>query len=157
MNDDELLHEGTPMDAFWVWARTQSKQATPRVGKWMLWPSDEEVATIWHQVYELSQREQSGVIQAKVSRETNRMAPNTRLICVYTADSDDKEDLQRVVTALRMAVNPAYVLLYKENRVTRAGLYQNAFRPVSKWRVRPYETTILAVKGYQPFEEEHHV
>jgi hypothetical protein len=73
------------------------------------------------------------------------------LICVYTKDSDDLADLQRVVNQLRESLDRKHRLVYKEDKMTLAGGYKDTTaRPVSKWYVNPYETEIRMVKGYVP-------
>jgi len=104
-------------------------------------------------------------MQAKISLKENESS-GERVICIYTPDSDDLPDLQRVVDKLREGLDPKYRLIYKENRTTRAGYYSERYagarkdkknyveRPVSKWYVRPYEKTVNAVKGYIPPEAD---
>lgn len=77
-------------------------------------------------------------IQAKISCVESRELSGERLICVYTYDSDDMEDLQRVVDNLRSSIDPKHRLIYKEDSMTRAGFYQDADRRVSKWYVRAF-------------------
>ena len=118
----------------------------------MLWPKGEEAIEVWRVICELTCSHELG-IQAKMSCVENRELSGERLICVYTYDSDDMEDLQRVVDKLRSSIDPKHRLIYKEDSMTRADFYQDADRRVSKWYVRPDEKTIRAVKGYRPVQE----
>jgi hypothetical protein len=167
VKDDELAKYGTQHDGTWDWALAErQRRTTPRTGKWMLWPQGEESIEVWRVICELTRAHALG-IQAKISCVRNRELSGERLICVYTYDSDDREDLQRVVDQLRESIDPQYRLIYKEDSMTRAGFYSAAHlpasgkktreyvdRPVSKWYVRPRERTIRAVKGYKPVQSE---
>jgi Domain of unknown function (DUF1917) len=154
--DSRLLQYGDHYDDFWVWAtkltRQQKSQISERTGKWMLWPADDEVVKVWRVICELTQNGMLGV-QAKVTYcgyDLSRSLKD-RLICVYTKDSDDLADLQRVVNQLRESLDRKHRLVYKEDRMILAGGYKDTTaRPVSKWYVNPYETEIRMVKGYVP-------
>jgi hypothetical protein len=152
VKDDELAKYGARYDGVWSWALAKGCKGTPRTGKWMLWPKGEEAIEVWRVICELTCSHELG-IQAKMSCVENRELSGERLICVYTYDSDDMEDLQRVVDKLRSSIDPKHRLIYKEDSMTRADFYQDADRRVSKWYVRPDEKTIRAVKGYRPVQE----
>lgn len=152
MKDAELIAHGAKYDGVWSWARADSSGWTARSGKWMLWPEGEEALSAWRIIGELTRAGKLG-IQAKISCRAQRELVGERLICVYTADSDDLPDLQRVVDLLRNHLNPKHRLIYKEESMTHAGLYQDANRRVSKWYVHPGERIIRGVKGYKPVHE----
>jgi hypothetical protein len=152
VKDDELAKYGARYDGVWSWALAKGCKGTPRTGKWMLWPKGEEAIEVWRVICELTCSHELG-IQAKMSCVENRELSGERLICVYTYDSDDMEDLQRVVDKLRSSIDPKHRLIYKEDSMTRADFYQDVDRRVSKWYVRPDEKTIRAVKGYRPVQE----
>lgn len=152
MKDGELAKYGDMYDGVWSWALAKGHQGTPRTGKWMLWPEGEEAIEVWRIICALTHSHELG-IQAKISCSEERELSGERLICVYTSDSDDREDLQRVVDKLRSSIDPKYRLIYKEDSMTRAGFYQDADRRVSKWYVSPGEVTIRPVKGYRSVQE----
>lgn len=138
----------------WSWAFhgvSGGKPHTERVGKWMLWPEGINAIEAWKTIVELTRSNRLGT-QAKISAQYGRELVGERLICVYTYDSDDMEDLQRIVNVLREHIDPAYRLVYKEDRATRAGYYQGSGKVTSKWYVKPFETLIRPVKGYEPPE-----
>jgi hypothetical protein len=166
VKDDELTKYGAKYGGGWSWALAESQgRSTPRTGKWMLWPEGEEAKEVWRIICTLTSSHELG-IQAKISCERNKELEGERLICVYTSDSDDVRDLQRVVDKLRESVDPKYRLIYKEDSMTRAGFYSERHagarkekrtyvdHPVSKWYVWPHERTIRAVKRYRPIQEE---
>src|SRR5207245_2787774 len=80
-----------------------------------------------------------------------------RLICVYTYDSDDMQDLQRIVDTLRSNLTYQDRLIYKEDAFTLAGIYASSKNvhgnATSKWYVRSNETVIRRVKGYRPLRQ----
>lgn len=153
--DNELLHYGDHNDSAWVWAtkltREQKQRISERTGKWMLWPIGKEAIEVWRVICELTRGGSLG-IQAKITyREHCIPGDAERLICVYTYDSDDLSDLQRVVNQLRESLDQKYRLIYKEDRMTMAGGYVGTTkRRVSKWYVNPHEMVIHAVRGYTP-------
>ncbi|KAJ5885266.1 hypothetical protein N7495_009776 [Penicillium taxi] len=66
-------------------------------GKWMLFPNVRDVNEAWKKiVVALDQQEIDGVAKAA----TDDGSGQSRLICVYTYDFEDKEDLKRVVKML---------------------------------------------------------
>lgn len=154
MKDNELTRYGHYYDSRWMWAvpsiRPKDLSTEERNGKWMLWPTGEEAVAVWRTICKLTKQGKLGV-QAKIDCCKGRELAGERLICVYTEDSDDLEDLQRVVDQLRESLDPRHRLIYKEDRMTSAGGYKSTTdRPVSKWYVRPHETEIHMVKGYVP-------
>ncbi len=91
----------------------------PRVGKWMLWLTLEQVDKCWAQIDE---RTRSGRLGISAKRAT---APNDNghfLVCVYTLDYADMRDVSRVLGLLRRLGHRGK-LLYKEDAATRAGVY----------------------------------
>jgi hypothetical protein len=117
LKDEELAKYGEKYDGVWSWALAKSGDSTPRTGKWMLWPQGEEAIEVWHVVCELTCSHKLG-IQAKMSCEAGRELLGERLICVYTYDSDDLQDVQRVVDTLRRCIDPKHRLIYKEDSMT---------------------------------------
>ena len=68
-------------------------------GKWMLFPSADDVNTVWRAVAEGTARGELG-IAAKVATDEGNGDRVPRLICVYTVDFADKEDVRRVLEQL---------------------------------------------------------
>jgi hypothetical protein len=69
-----------------------------RCGKWMLFCSDQTVDEIWAAVAKATADNQLG-IAAKVA--TRQDVDDDRLVCVYTADFADKDDVRRVALKLK--------------------------------------------------------
>ncbi|PGH11691.1 hypothetical protein AJ79_04714 [Helicocarpus griseus UAMH5409] len=73
-------------------------------GKWMLFPSVKTVDRVWRIVAEATAKGQLG-IGAKVATDGGNSGPGAtappRLICVYTADFADKEEIWRVLVRMK--------------------------------------------------------
>ena len=68
-------------------------------GKWMLFPSSAKVNAVWQLVAEATISEQLGC-GAKVATDGGLGNDWPRLICVYTEDCSDHEDVERVLRKL---------------------------------------------------------
>ncbi|KAH3920329.1 hypothetical protein HBI56_068580 [Parastagonospora nodorum] len=92
-------------------------------GKWMLFPKLEEVNQVWKKVVE-------GVINnrlgptAKVAPDEGK--PGDRLICIYTRDFRDQDDVLRVLLELETMglVNSGRSIYYKSDAFTYLDLYK---------------------------------
>ncbi|KAK5653567.1 hypothetical protein OQA88_8829 [Cercophora sp. LCS_1] len=67
-------------------------------GKWMLFPEPGDVNEAWETVAKATIQNELGVL-AKVQTRTS--SERERLICVYTSDFRDEEDIARVLNRLR--------------------------------------------------------
>ena len=68
-------------------------------GKWMLFPTVETLDHDWKLVAEGTTRNRLG-IGAKVATAGDDHDPNQRLICIYTRNFDDRNDVKRVLKQL---------------------------------------------------------
>ncbi|KAJ5797723.1 uncharacterized protein N7503_007019 [Penicillium pulvis] len=70
------------------------------VGKWMLFPSPSEVDSTWKTLVTAMDE---GTIRAdaKVAADTGSGSGQSRLICVYTPDFEDKKDVKEVLLMLQ--------------------------------------------------------
>jgi hypothetical protein len=68
-------------------------------GKWMLFPSVDEVDEVWGIVVRAMEKGELGDA-AKVATDDGSGSGQSRLICVYSADFGDVEDVKRVVRRL---------------------------------------------------------
>ena len=67
-----------------------------RCGKWMLFTEATEVDRVWKAVAQATANDELG-IAAKVACRQNTAPTRTRLICIYTYDFLDKDDIGRVL------------------------------------------------------------
>jgi hypothetical protein len=94
------------MDEYWIYARRRSADYPPhteRGGKWLLFIPKEHIDEAWATIKEATEDGRLGS-SAKVAtacpnpHETN---PGSKVICVYTYDGDDRDDVGRVPGDLR--------------------------------------------------------
>lgn len=67
-------------------------------GKWMLFPSSDMVDEMWRKVAKATLE---GTLGCAAKVATDDGSENRRLICVYTEDFTDEEDVRRVVDKMR--------------------------------------------------------
>lgn len=94
------------------------------IGKWMLFVLTGQADQWWDQVREATEAGSLG-IGAKVATarpNPREISARTRLICVYTRDWQDRDDVRRVLAALR-DLGVSWRLAYKTDEATGAGVY----------------------------------
>ncbi|KAK4156419.1 hypothetical protein C8A00DRAFT_30703 [Chaetomidium leptoderma] len=92
-------------------------------GKWMLFPEPGNVNEVWAKVCQATANDELGT-GAKV--ETRVESAKERLICVYTRDFRDKDDVARVLNRMRELelVRPGgKQIYYKSDAWTELGIY----------------------------------
>ncbi|KIW05765.1 uncharacterized protein PV09_03621 [Verruconis gallopava] len=73
---------------------TMAKETGMTSGKWMLFPAEEDASAMWKRVVE-------GVVKGKLGTAAKIATDgSTRLICVYTKDFNDEEDVKRVLQSM---------------------------------------------------------
>jgi hypothetical protein len=102
----------------WIWAQLPDAVKSVRSGKWMLFPSKQNVNEIWEKVKILLAENQLGN-GAKVASGESK----TYLICLYTYDFQDVRDVFRVLVAIRRNRLSGGYLNYKTDEATSQGLY----------------------------------
>lgn len=123
------------VDRAWVIVQTRKS------GKWLVYRTEDEIDAAWNTIKEATRRGELG-FAAKVSTslaimigtEVGRAEYTDEgvplwVICVYTRNYDDKEDVMRVREALR---DLGFVerLKYKSDAQTRKGEYGEDFVPL---------------------------
>lgn len=69
------------------------------VGKWMFFKSPNQIDDYWTTIAAATSRGELG-IQAKVATSSSSASSSDRVICVYTHDCEDKDDVRRVLERL---------------------------------------------------------
>ncbi len=114
-------------DDYWVTADAPDDQRpyTERSGKWLIFVPLDELDDAWEKVRKATEEGLLGDCSKAATALPNPNAadPTKRVICVYTYDSDDREDVMRVRQALR-DLGFTRPLPYKTDRATRQGRYQ---------------------------------
>ena len=108
---------------YWIQYYTENdyKRHTDKGGKWLIFCSREEVDTIWSNIKKAQDKGVLGNI-TKVSTAFKKNKDNNHVICVYTYDSTDKDDVLRVRLALR-DLGFTDILNYKRDIETINGVY----------------------------------
>ena len=94
-------------------------------GKWMLFPEPEHVDEIWAKVAIATANDELG-IAAKV--ETRIQEKKARLVCVYTSDFRDKDDVARVLNRMGELelVRPSGKQIYYKSGQFGNSIFQSA-------------------------------
>jgi hypothetical protein len=125
-------------DVYWVGAERKVGEYpddTERSGKWMIFVSVADVDEVWAKIKDATEQGLLGSSAKVATARPNPLArdPKKRVICVYTYDSDDVEDVRRVRGKLR-ELGIVAKIGYKEDAATLAGIYANrGQKPVSKY------------------------
>jgi len=115
-------------DEYWIYARRKVgtyPRHTSRGGKWDVFVVNSRVDAVWADIRAAVEDGKLGS-EAKVSTalpNPNSNDPNSKVICVYTYDGDDEEDVMRVREALRQ-LGITGKIGWKSDDTTRRGLYQ---------------------------------
>ena len=129
IKDIDDLNPSGVVEEYWLYAENKGKKFyedyTKNCGKWMIFANKgEELDLIWKQVKELTEK---GLLVDSCKVSTTKENPNalTRdmgVICIYTYNSNDKEDLLRVANQL-FKIDRVSKLVYKEDKATGEGKY----------------------------------
>jgi hypothetical protein len=124
--------EGAPSDPQlrrigWLYALRETPgypDTTERSGKWMVFIKLDEVDAFWERVRTALQAGKLGDI-AKVATTPNPNKPGGveyRVVCIYSYDSADENDVWRIRDSLR-ELGVSWEIYYKLDAATRAGIY----------------------------------
>ncbi|KAK0648801.1 hypothetical protein B0T16DRAFT_120385 [Cercophora newfieldiana] len=94
-------------------------------GKWMLFPEAGRVNEVWGTIAHATARNELGIV-AKVDTRVADGPKKERLICVYTYDFRDKDDVARVLNRLKqleLVRAGGRQLYYKSDAWTEIGIY----------------------------------
>lgn len=116
------------IDAYWIYAiRKEGKypKATQKSGKWLVFVDIKNVDEVWTKIKKATEEGKlgSGAKVATARLNPNATNPNTKVICVYTRDWTDKEDVKRVREELRK-LGITNKIPYKADKDTRSGKYR---------------------------------
>jgi len=125
-------------DAYWIYAeRKKGKypKLTTKAGKWLIFVSIQEVDKVWEKIKRATEEGLLGS-SSKVSTakpNPNAISPNTKVICVYTYDWTDENDVMRIREELRK-LGITWKIPYKADEDTLAGRYiKRGDKKISKY------------------------
>ena len=110
----------------WLWATHRLAVESVRSGKWMLFTDSDDVDSAWLSVVDLLAAGQLGSCAKAAPRSSTR--DGQHLICVYTDDHEDVQDVFRVLFALRnssITCASFRTLNYKTDYATNMGQYSS--------------------------------
>lgn len=123
----------------WLLADPHVKDPAKQVatGKWLVFAKRENIDKWWDLIRVETQEGRLG-IEAKVSTampSPYSNNPDEHVICVYTSNHDDEQDVMRVRESLRK-LGVTWPISYKTDAATNANKYQTkGDRNISKYRV----------------------
>ena len=143
-DDADEFEQGRPSierKEYWIWAGRRSEESYPpptnRQGKWLLFVRREAVDEVWAKTVRVLHQGRLGSV-AKVSTarpNANTANPSKHVVCVYTYDADDEQDVMRVRATLR-EIGFEAPISYKTDEATDAGEYEvRGSKGISKYRV----------------------
>jgi len=112
--------------SYWVYADSPNvdAEATGRTGKWLVFVSTGQIDHWWERIKRATEEGNLGISAKAATARANSLATSskTKLICVYTRDWQDQDDVGRVLRHLR-ELNVSWRLSYKTDDATISGIY----------------------------------
>lgn len=113
-------------DDYWVHAENPSPtdEWTERSGKWLIYTSFKNLDQTWKVIAAETAAGRLGISAKAATDKPNGLAKNPwiKVICVYTYDSSDTQDVMRIRLRLR-EIGFTKKLSYKTDAATQAGVY----------------------------------
>ena len=124
------------MDGYWMYARRKTgkyPEHTSRGGKWLIFVGSHNQSRIWNKIKVAVEKGRLGGL-AKAPRYSARgQSAGSGVICVYTYDWKDRQDVQRIRGELRK-IGIIRKLSYKTDEDTERGIYRaNSSEKISKY------------------------
>jgi len=124
-------------DAYWIFAtRKVGKypRHTERGGKWLVFVPPDAVDEVWSRIKRTTEEGRlGGASKVATARPNPHARSKAKVICVYTYDWKDEDDVRRVREELRK-LGIVDKIFYKTDEDTRRGRYGGAGEgPVSKY------------------------
>ncbi|MEO9257324.1 MAG: putative phosphothreonine lyase domain-containing protein [Crocinitomicaceae bacterium] len=121
----------TISEDYWVYASVKNEQNHPRKfknekpGKWLVFTDISEIDTTWQTIKKATERGQLGLGSKAATAKDNPNATSAseKVICVYTYNWQDLNEINRVEKALR-SIGIEQTLFYKTDSDTLQGKYK---------------------------------
>ncbi len=116
-------------EAYWIGAERKKgvyPDHTENGGKWLIFVPLTQVDEVWEKIRRATEEGKlGGSAKASTARPNpNARDPNTKVICVYTYDWTDENDVKRVREELRQ-LGVLSKIPYKADQETYSGKYAN--------------------------------
>lgn len=128
----------TVTDVYWLYAYRKKgdyPKPTSRSGKWLIFVSRENVDEVWAKIKKATEEGKLGFGSKVSTAKPSPLGkdPNTHVICVYTYDWTDREDVMRVREELRK-LGITNKIPYKSDEDTIKGKYTvRGHKKISKY------------------------
>ncbi len=133
MKPDSDLIPSKTQDRFWIESTSPSGRWSSNSGKWLLFVSVGRVDSVWKVIDQETRSGRLGTAAKVATAMPNDLSngSSVRLICVYTYDCTDLDDVRRVRQRLR-DLGFAKKIPYKTDAATLDGKYiQNGHKKIS--------------------------
>lgn len=115
-------------DVYWLWAYREKgdyPQPSDNCGKWLVFVPDKKVDEAWEKIRRATREGKLGLGSKVATAKRSSLAggSTSKVICVYTYDWSDKEDVTRIREELRR-LGIMNKISYKTDRDTLSGKYR---------------------------------
>ncbi|RLI69082.1 MAG: hypothetical protein DRP02_11335 [Candidatus Gerdarchaeota archaeon] len=115
-------------DVYWLYAKRKKGNYpayTPRGGKWLIFVHVKEIDEVWRKIKKATEDGKlgNGAKVATAKPNPNARNPDIKVICVYTYDWTDEEDVRRIREELRK-LGITQKIPYKTDEDTLKGKYR---------------------------------
>lgn len=127
-------------DRYWEYAQRKNGQYpahTARGGKWLIFVRDSNLNSTWTKVKTAVEQGKLGSLAKAPNRKRGSLSrtrnSNYNVICVYTYDWQDRQDVKRIREELRK-IGISRKIPYKTDEDTERGIYRsNSSAKISKY------------------------
>ena len=115
-------------DVYWIYAKRKIggyPKVTTRSGKWLIFVNTERPDTIWRKIKYATENGKLGYESKTATAKPNSLAGKSRqkVVCVYTYDWTDEEDVKRIREELRK-LGIVWKIPYKTDQDTENHKYR---------------------------------
>lgn len=115
-------------NVYWIYAERKVggyPYPTERSGKWLIFVDPEDVDEVWAKIKKATEEGKLGYASKVSTAKPNPLAvnPRSRVICVYTYDWTDEDDVRRIREELRK-LGITQKIPYKSDEDTMSGRYR---------------------------------
>lgn len=111
---------------YWVYADGPAAEGADasRTGKWLVFVPAGQIDRCWEQIRLATEQGRLGISAKAATARVSELAvsPRMKLICVYTRNWQDQDDVRRVLRQLR-GLGVTWRLSYKTDEATLSGVY----------------------------------
>lgn len=126
----KMITEGNPSqvtESYWLYCHNPKldyPEHTPNGGKWLIFIQRDYIDEVWQKIKAAIQKGELGSTAKVSTTRSNPLARESKshVICVYSYDSDDVEDVMRIREKLR-EIGIKRKIPYKTDKAEKNGKY----------------------------------